>query len=133
MNINKKYLIYILLVCAFLGSLFIFNPLSSSWFIKCPFHAITGYDCPGCGTQRLIYHLLHGDFHTAFCYNPFFIVVVIPTLLTLAILHFASKRGRKFSDFIAGQPIFVITMFIITIAWWILRNTEWWHEFIKKL
>jgi hypothetical protein len=24
-------------------------------------------------------------------------------------------------------------MFIITIAWWILRNTDWWHEFIKKL
>jgi hypothetical protein len=38
--------------------------------VLCPFRALTGLACPGCGTTRMLHHLLHGELATAFSYNP---------------------------------------------------------------
>ena len=38
--------------------------------LPCPFHLLTGLDCPFCGGQRMIVELLHGHFATAFWLNP---------------------------------------------------------------
>ncbi|HZN55314.1 MAG TPA: DUF2752 domain-containing protein [Candidatus Polarisedimenticolaceae bacterium] len=36
----------------------------------CPWHAWTGWPCPGCGTTRALVHLLHGDLGGALRFNP---------------------------------------------------------------
>src|SRR5260221_331534 len=52
--------------------LFFFNPASASnqWFPKCPFRMITGWQCPGCGSTRACYQLLHLHPVAAFKLNP---------------------------------------------------------------
>jgi len=36
----------------------------------CPFHALTGVPCPGCGTTRAVLALARGDVTGAFGWNP---------------------------------------------------------------
>lgn len=50
------------------GYLYFHNPLK--YPLPCLFHVITGLYCPGCGAGRASYNILHGNFLTAFCYNP---------------------------------------------------------------
>lgn len=46
-----------------------YDPATHSWFPQCPFKALTGLDCPGCGSQRAVHAILHGDFMKAFYHN----------------------------------------------------------------
>ena len=36
----------------------------------CPFHELTGWACPGCGTTRCVRHVFSGAFDAAFLQNP---------------------------------------------------------------
>ena len=46
------------------------NPEDSGLFPPCPFLALTGYHCPGCGTLRALHQLLNGHLLAAIDYNP---------------------------------------------------------------
>ena len=43
----------------------------------CPTRTLLGIDCPGCGTCRMLYSLLHGDLPAALHYNALALVAVI--------------------------------------------------------
>lgn len=43
-------------------------------YLSCTFKALTGYDCPGCGGQRSVHHLLNFEPIEALKYNAFFVV-----------------------------------------------------------
>ena len=53
---------------------FIFDPTRVPIFPPCVFHEVTGLDCPGCGGQRALHALLHGDFIAAFRLNAMFVL-----------------------------------------------------------
>ena len=52
------------------------NPTSGG-FLPCPFHAITGLWCPGCGMTRALHSLLHGNVAGALSSNLFLPVVIV--------------------------------------------------------
>ena len=49
--------------------------------IPCPFHAATGWWCPGCGMTRAVHNLLRGDVAAALAYNVFVPLVVVGALV----------------------------------------------------
>ena len=51
--------------------LYAFDPATTSFFPSCPFHLMTGWSCPGCGTLRAAHALLHGRYGVALHDNPF--------------------------------------------------------------
>ena len=53
-----------------------FDPSASRWFPRCPFLMLTGLKCPGCGTQRAIHALLHGDVLSALRFNALLPVII---------------------------------------------------------
>lgn len=53
---------------------FVFDPTQVTFFPPCLFHQITGLDCPGCGAQRALHQLLHGNFIAALRLNAMFVV-----------------------------------------------------------
>lgn len=101
--------------------LYIFDPSRLFICIPCPFHALTGLYCPGCGSTRALHQLLHGHLATAFGLNPL-MVVVLPYL------------GYSFLSFILDGiigkslprlyiPAFYIWVFLgAVLLFWILRN-----------
>jgi len=46
------------------------NPYQIEVFAPCPILTLTGWQCPGCGSTRALYSLLHGDVAQAFTMNP---------------------------------------------------------------
>ena len=61
------------------GILFLFNPASAVFYPKCLFHEMTGLYCPGCGSTRALYCLMHGEFREALRDNAL-VVLALPLL-----------------------------------------------------
>ena len=81
---------------AAVGLLFVFDPVRSPIFPPCPFHEITGFHCPGCGSLRAIHQLLHGHVEAAFRLNPF-----MALLLPFLGYHFLSYWVAR----VRGKPL----------------------------
>ncbi len=129
-----KWLLFFGAVTAVILVYSIFNPLQSRYFPKCVFKSITGYQCPGCGTQRSIYSLLHGDFLNAIKYNLLF-VISLPYLFVGAILDIANPKNKKIANFKEKfySSNILIVIAIIIIFYWFFRNTSIYIDFINSL
>ena len=90
--------------------LFLFDPATHSFYPRCPLHALTGLDCPTCGTLRAVHLLLHGNFRAAYALNPFLFLA-----LPLAGLILVRPLRRR----IPLLPWFALA---ILLVWFIFRN-----------
>lgn len=103
---------------------FVFDPSSTRLFPKCAFLSLTGFKCPGCGSQRAIHALLHADVIGAIRYNAL-LVVVLPVLAFVFTSRYLRDRfPRLYSNL--NSSIVSIVAFIIVCLWWILRNIYNW-------
>lgn len=99
---------------------FIFNPVDSEWAPKCAFHALTGYDCPGCGSQRMLHALLHGDIAGAWRANAFILCLIPLLALMLWSASFRTRHPRLYA--VLNSPLAIITVTAALIIWTIARN-----------
>jgi hypothetical protein len=67
----------VLLALAALVPLAAFDPATTWWFPPCPFHALTGWLCPLCGSLRAMHALLTGAPLAALAFNPLTIVGLV--------------------------------------------------------
>ncbi len=98
-----------------------FDPASSSIYPPCPFHVLTGYYCPGCGSLRALHQLLHCDVVRAFGLNPL-MVLSLPFLGYAFVWH--GVLGRKRPPLPAGfaSAYWIWVLLICILGFWILRN-----------
>lgn len=78
---------------------------------KCPFKAITGIPCPGCGMTRAVLHACKGDFREAFRYHPLWIVAVPLVIVEILNEMGIIKIPRKLNNVIlviAGVLLLVV-------------------------
>ena len=68
------------------------EPGSTPWLPSCPFHELTGLYCPGCGSTRMLYFLLHGHPLLAFRENAL-AMLVFPAILYKLLRAFAGKSS----------------------------------------
>jgi hypothetical protein len=79
----------------FAVALHVTDPAETSSFPTCPFFAITGRYCPGCGTLRCLHALLHADLRSAVGFNAM-TVILLPAVLTAWLsVGSAGIRGRR--------------------------------------
>lgn len=91
-------------------------------FPACPFLKVTGYKCPGCGSQRAVHQLLNGHISEAFILNPL-LVLAIPYILLGWIFDFSRLTGRWLQIRNALYGLYAIrTILVAVIAFWIGRN-----------
>lgn len=101
---------------------FIFNPAVSSFFPNCPFYSLTGYYCPGCGSQRAIHQLLHGDIIAASGYNVL-LVLSLPVLAYAAAANIYKMVNGNYGRWdLIYKPWFPKTVLVIVLSFWLLRN-----------
>lgn len=103
-----------------LGIYYIFNPIVDNVFPKCPFLALTGLQCPGCGSQRALHFLLHGELRQAFMSNAF-LIIVIPFFLFLIILERNRTKLPRLYKRVHNKRFIFFFLFLVA-AWWIGRN-----------
>ena len=97
------------------------DPAAGGLVPPCPFHALTGLWCPGCGMTRATHHLLRGDIVGSVRFN-----VLLPFVLTLIALAwfdwYARTIGRR--PVLAGRlPAWATTAAVaVAVAFAVVRN-----------
>jgi Protein of unknown function (DUF2752) len=123
MALSRKYVLVFAIV-AIAGSLlyFSFDPSLSEIFPKCFFHSLTNLDCPGCGSQRAIHALLHGNIAEAADQN--LLVLLFLPLLTYSATTAVGNTffGRNWKQPLFYSTIFVRSVLAFVLLFWILRN-----------
>jgi hypothetical protein len=104
-----------------LGALRIFDPALSGLFPPCPLHALTGWNCPGCGSLRAMHQLLNGNVTTAFAMNPFAVIALPFLCYGLASQVWQEIRGRYLPRIFIPGP-WIWAMAVAIIAFGVARN-----------
>lgn len=99
---------------------FIFDPAGSAWFPRCPFLVMTGYRCPGCGSQRALHALLHGEMGEAWRYNAL-LMLELPLMVMLTVAWLLRRRFPRLRRLLNSQAL-ILTLLTIIILWTIARN-----------
>ncbi|MDY0979731.1 hypothetical protein B8X02_05950 [Stenotrophomonas rhizophila] len=88
----------------------------------CPLYALTGLYCPGCGSTRCLYSLVHFDWSGAMAMNPL-LVTSLPFLL-LMLLNNAGVRMRALDPLmrVLANPTFWL---VLLVGYAVLRNLPW--------
>jgi hypothetical protein len=94
----------------------------SSIFPRCIFYSLTGLYCPGCGSQRALSSLLHGELGQAANYNLLF-VLCLPLIFYSAIIAVINvfKKDRVTQQ-IFYSNVFIMVLLAGIIVFWIARN-----------
>jgi hypothetical protein len=105
---------------------YLFNPSTHTFYPVCAFHALTGLNCPGCGTTRSLYALLHGNLRLALKDNALFILA----LAALAVWggRFAVRKTRNQPATFNISPKFMWLFLVVALVFAVVRNLpgfEW--------
>lgn len=73
------------------------DPGRTPVFLQCPFHTLTGFSCPGCGSQRAFHALLNGHLVQALSHN----LLTISLLLPLVVYAYAAWGANA----LFGRPL----------------------------
>lgn len=95
--------------------LFLHDPEHGSGYLPCPFHWLTGFFCPGCGSQRALHDLLHARIGEAFGHNALLVV-------SLPLLGLQWAVGRWRGESLTRDNRVVWTWGVGLAGWWVLRN-----------
>jgi hypothetical protein len=85
----------------------VFDPATTWWFPSCPFHALTGWLCPLCGSLRAVHALLTGGLAAALAFNP---------LTTLGLAAWLAARERTTALCFSARGV------VLLLALGLLRN-----------
>ena len=96
------------------------DPAASRFVPKCLFHQLTGWQCPGCGSQRMLHALLHGDIAAAWHHNAV-LLLLLPLLAPLLWLELNRTRHPRLYMRVHSVSV-ALTAVSLLVAWWIFRN-----------
>jgi len=98
--------------------LYTYNPAISRFYPPCIFKRFTGLNCPGCGSARACYQLLHGHVYKAIDYN-ILMVAFLPLMAWGCWVQLTGHGLRLWNRISRPLPVL-----IIICVFWILRNID---------
>lgn len=101
----------------------VYDPAMAGFFPACPFHSLTGLECPGCGSQRAVHHLLNLELGAAFKQNQL-LVVSLPYVLLGFVFDRILKPSvvvLKWRKILFGKRA-ILFVFSVVILFWVSRN-----------
>ncbi len=87
----------------------------------CPFKAVTGYDCPGCGGTRAAHQLFTGHLGAALSFNVL-AVLTMPFILWGLFASITAMLGGPRWRSISLSPVWTRVALVVLVAFWVLRN-----------
>lgn len=107
-------------VIFFVGRYYYLHDPASGAAPKCLFKMLTGYDCPGCGSQRALHAFLHGNITEAWHYNPF-VFFAVPTA-AFYIFAEATRKKNPHLHRVATTPLVIALLIVAVITYTMARN-----------
>ena len=113
-------------VAGLLGAGYVANvdPNVAGHYPTCPFLAVTGLYCPGCGALRVVHALGQGDLTAALATNPFAVVGLAYIAVTWVLWFERTLTGRRPSWLAPAWVLYGVLGAIL--AFWVLRNLPGW-------
>ncbi|MCD0450809.1 DUF2752 domain-containing protein [Actinocorallia sp. API 0066] len=97
------------------------DPNEAGHYPTCPFLALTGWACPGCGGLRMTHALAHGRLVEAFGLNPLaFALIPLAAYLWVAWTVAAARGTPVRTGLGARWAVWALTGTIL--VFWIVRN-----------
>lgn len=96
-----------------------FDPATTP-FPRCPFLMLTGWQCPGCGSQRAAHALLNGDIAGAWELNAV-MVCLLPLIVLLVVAELLRSLHPRLYAVLNSREL-CLAAAVAFIAWCILRN-----------
>lgn len=81
--------------------------------IPCPFKAITGIDCPGCGFQRSVIALIQGDINTSLTLYP----AALPILVAFALGLAPRKLNNNTKFKVIRKTVYILCAVLVIAAY----------------
>lgn len=120
MSLLYKTVLILSVICLII-IYYLFDPGELIIFPKCIFYSVTGWYCPGCGSQRAIHHLLHLNIKGVVDDN----MLIIPGFLIIGYHYSHQALNRRYKLQLPNILYYKKTpwlIFIILIAYWVIRN-----------
>ena len=92
------------------------SPEQPGHYPTCPFRAITGYACPGCGSLRALHDLVHGHFTTALTHNAM-LVMMLPFAMAAWLRAVTGRTGV-----VATSRWLCCAAMALLAVWTVIRN-----------
>jgi len=100
------------------------DPNVAGHYPTCPFLAITGWYCPGCGALRAVHALAHGDLVTALARNPFAVVALGYAAIAWVLWLQRTVTGRPVRWI--APPWVLYSGLVAMVLFAVLRNLPGW-------
>ena len=105
---------------AVLTTVGVVDPNQPGHYPTCPFLAVTGYWCPGCGSLRALHALAHGDVVTALARNPLTVVATAGLLVGYVVWVRRLWQGRPRSWVAPAWLLY--GLLALVLVFWVVRN-----------
>lgn len=100
------------------------DPNVAGHYPTCPWLALTGTYCPGCGSLRAIHALAHGDPATAMARNPLAVMAIGWLVVWFLVWARRTVTGRVRTRMAPAWVLYGILGVIV--AYWVARNIPGW-------
>ncbi len=120
MQSRVKYFPPVIFGAVLLAILYFNPPAGQKFYPRCPFNLFTHLSCPGCGALRAGHQLLHGNFLSAFHFNPLLLIA----LPFLALMKLAEYFPAKLNSLRSNQlrPIWIWLIFAVMVSFTVMLN-----------
>ena len=108
------------LAAAAVGVVAVVDPNEAGHYPTCPFLAVTGHWCPGCGSLRAVHALAHGDVGTALGLNLLTVLAVVPLVVIWARWLLRTRTGARRST--VAPALLLWGLLVVVVAFGVLRN-----------
>ena len=97
------------------------DPNEVNFIPKCPFYSVTGFYCPGCGSQRATHQLLNFNIFSVFQQNILYLLSLLILGYHLIVTGINTILKKHIYNYIyhPKTPLVILGFIII---FWILRN-----------
>jgi hypothetical protein len=104
------------------GAVWVADPTTPGGPIPvCPTKALLGIDCPGCGSLRMLYSLMHGDLLSAVKFNALGLVAVLLLIWAYGAWTYGRIVGRNVISWQHHRSAAMITL-VLVATWFVVRN-----------
>jgi len=114
-------IVLLAVIAGIIALFFLVSPEKKGIYPECVFHSLTGYYCPGCGSQRALHSLLHLDFKGVVSNNILFLPGLVVMCYGIAIPEINRRFNKNYKNFLYNKwtPLWI---FVIIILFAVLRN-----------